>query len=89
VLQLSIEGEKRKKKGQIALTERQMRIIEFIRKSGRITSSDIQKMFTISRQAAHKEIKKLMELEVIEQKAAGRLFTICLNELTQGLTPTI
>jgi len=72
VLQLSIEGKKRKEKGQIALTERQMKIIEFIQKNGRIASSDIQKMFKISRQAAHKEIKKLLELEIIESKGSGK-----------------
>ncbi|RKZ29456.1 hypothetical protein DRQ27_05935 [bacterium] len=72
VLQLSIEGKKRKEKGQIALTERQMKIIEFMQKNGRIASSDIQKMFKISRQAAHKEIKKLLELEIIESKGSGK-----------------
>ncbi len=72
VLQLSIEGKRRKEKGQIALTERQMRIIEFIQNKGRITSGDIQKMFNVSRQAAYKEIKKLIELEIIEQKGSGR-----------------
>jgi len=29
-------------------------------------------MFEISRQAAHKEITKLLELEIIEQKDAGK-----------------
>ena len=72
VLQLSIEGKKRKEKGQIALTERQIKIIEFMQKNGRIASSDIQKMFKISRQAAHKEIKKLLELEIIESKGSGK-----------------
>ena len=72
VLQLSIEGKKRKEKGQIALTEKQIKIIEFIQRNGRITSGDIQKMFNISRPAAYKIIKKLKELEIIEQKGAGK-----------------
>ena len=72
VLQLSIEGKKRKERGQIALTERQMKIIEFIQRNGRITSGDIQKMFNISRPAAYKIIKKLKELEIIEQKGSGK-----------------
>jgi Fic family protein len=72
VLQLSLEGKRRREKGQIALTERQMKIIEFIHRNGRITSGDIQKMFNISRPAAYKIIKKLRELEVIEQKGAGK-----------------
>lgn len=72
VLQLSLEKHKRDQKGQIALSERQMRIIEHIQRNGRITSGEIQKMFGMSRQAAHKEIKKLVELDVIEQKGTGR-----------------
>ena len=72
VLQLSIEGKKRKEKGQIALNEKQIKIIEFIQRNGRITSGDIQKMFNISRPAAHKIIKKLKEFEIIEPKGSGK-----------------
>ncbi len=73
VLQLSIEGKKREKKGQIALTDRQMKIIEFIQRNGKISSGDIQKMFNISRPAAYKIIKKLKELGIIEQKGKGKV----------------
>ncbi len=55
-----------------ALTDRQMRIIESIQKNGRITSGEIQRMFKITRQAAYKEIKKLKELDIIEQKGSGK-----------------
>ncbi|MEO0095921.1 MAG: Fic family protein [candidate division WOR-3 bacterium] len=72
ILQLSIEKRKQKGKGQIALTERQMKIVEFIYNNGKITSSDIQKMFKITRQAVNKEIKKLIMLEVIEKKGVGK-----------------
>ncbi len=72
VLQLSIEKHKKDTKGQIALTEKQMQILEFIMKNGKITSGDLQKMFDISRQAIHKEIKKMMALELIESKGKGK-----------------
>ena len=72
VLQLSLEKHKIDVKGQIALSERQMRIIEHIQSNGRITSGEIQKMFGISRQATHTELKNLMELDIIEQKGAGK-----------------
>lgn len=72
VLQLSIERQKREKKGQISLTERQMKIIEFIHKNGEITSGDMQRIFKITRQAVNKEIKKLLALKVIEMKGSGR-----------------
>ncbi len=72
VLQLSTEKQKRQKKGQIALSESQMRIIELIHRNGRITSGEIQGRFKISRRAAHKELKKLIELDIIQQKGTGR-----------------
>ena len=59
-------------KGQIALTERQMRIVEFINSNGKITVGDIAKMFKISRQAALKEIGKLIKLEVVALKGEKR-----------------
>jgi Fic family protein len=72
VLQLSLEGHKKAARGQVALTEKQTKIIEQIISDGRITSGEIQKMLKISRQAAHKELIKLIELDLIEQKGAGK-----------------
>jgi len=43
-------------------------IMEYISTQGKITSAEIQNMFNISRQAAHKEIKKLLDLDLIEKK---------------------
>ena len=65
VLQLSLEKHKKDAKGQLALTEKQTKVIEHMILNGRITSGEIQKMFKISRQAAHKEIIKLTELNLI------------------------
>jgi predicted HTH transcriptional regulator len=45
---------------------------KIINTTGKITSGDIQKMFKISRQAAHKELKALMELGVIKSQGEGR-----------------
>jgi Fic family protein len=72
VVRLSSERLRKAKRGQIALTERQMQIVEFINTAGKITSGDIQRMFKISRQAAHKEIKALIELGVIKSQGVGR-----------------
>ncbi len=72
VLQLSIEKHKKAARGQVALTERQTKIVEHIISNGRITSGDIQNMFKISRPAAYKEIKKLIELNLIESKGTGK-----------------
>lgn len=72
VLRLSLEKHRNEEKGQIPLSERQMKIVEHIISKGRITSGAIQKMFSISRQAAHKELLKMIELNLIEQKGAGK-----------------
>ena len=72
VLQLSLERQKQREKGQIALTERQMKIVEFIQRNGQISSGDIQKTFKISRQAAYKEIKKLIEQDILEMRGSGK-----------------
>ena len=72
VLRLSSEKLRKDKKGQIALTERQMRIIEHINMSGNITNRDVRKMFTLSNRVALDEINKLIELEILEPKGKGR-----------------
>lgn len=72
VLRLSIEKNKQESRGQIPLTQRQMRIIEHIQAAGKITSGDVAKMFTISRQAALKEISKLVKLGIIKLEGRGR-----------------
>ncbi len=72
VLRLSSEKLRKNKKGQIALTERQMRIIEHINMSGNITNREVRKMFTLSNRVALDEINKLIELEILEPKGKGR-----------------
>jgi len=72
VIRLSSERLRKAKRGQIALTERQMKIVEFINLNGKITNKDIRNMFKISPQAAHKEIKKLLKLEVVKSVGKGR-----------------
>jgi len=68
ILSLSI-----KKSGpQIALTKKQMKIMEKRITNGRITSKEIQEMFKISRQAVHKELKKMIELSVMEPRGEGK-----------------
>ncbi len=57
---------------QIALTEKQMKIMEKVVVNGKITSGEIQEMFKISRQAVHKELKKMIELGVIEPKGENK-----------------
>ncbi len=61
-----------KQKGQIALTERQMRIVEILIKEEKTAIGRISTEFKITRQAALKEMNKLTEFEVIHLKGKGR-----------------
>jgi Fic family protein len=66
-------GSKRKKgQAQIALTPKQMKIVEFINVNGKVTNKDLQGLFNISAQAVHKELVKLVELKVIKPAGEGR-----------------
>jgi Fic family protein len=67
-------GSKKKhgQKAQIALTSRQMKIIEYININGKVTNKDLQGLFKISAQAIHKELAKLVRLKVIKPEGEGR-----------------
>ncbi len=72
VLRLSLEKHKKDSKGQIPLTERQMKLIEYLQQNGKITAGGAAKMFKITRQAALKELTKLVKLEIIKLEGKGR-----------------
>ncbi len=72
VIRLSSERLRRTKKGQIALTERQMKILERIIQDSKITVGEVAEMFGITRQAALKEINKLVSMKVVLLKGKGR-----------------
>lgn len=57
---------------RLELTQKQIKILEKVKKDGRITSKDMQKMFKVSRQAILKEISKLTESGIIELVGKGR-----------------
>lgn len=61
-----------KERGQIALTERQMKIVERIVERGNITNREIREMFGLSDEAVRKEISKLIEMGVLKSKGKGR-----------------
>lgn len=71
ILKLGTE-KKGSSKTQISLTDKQMKIVEFLNAHGRVTNKDLQLLFKISAQAVHAELSKLVELKVIRFKEAGR-----------------
>ena len=72
VTRLSSERLRRTKEGQIALTERQMQIVEHANLNGKITNREVRGMFALSNRAALDEIHKLVELQVLKSEGRGR-----------------
>lgn len=71
VLRLGVKG-KKGSNPQVALTAKQMKIIEQINSRGKVTNRDLQTIFNISAQAVHKELAKLVEMKVIKSQGQGR-----------------
>lgn len=59
-------------KEQIKLSKKQMKIIEYIHLNGQITNLEVKKLFNISRQGAYKDLRRLMDLNLIEKKGGSR-----------------
>ena len=57
---------------QIQLTKRQLKILGGVKDLGQITNSNLQQMLKISRQAVLKEMKKLINMELIDLVGKGR-----------------
>jgi len=72
VIRLSSERLRKTKKGQIALTERQMRIVEMLVQNGKVSIGYVRDQFGVTRQMALKEMNKLTKLGVIKLKGKGR-----------------
>jgi len=73
IVRLSSKRLRKAKGKQIALTERQMKIIEFINQNEKITNRDVREMFKLSNRAALDEINKLLELQVLKSQGKGRV----------------
>jgi ATP-dependent DNA helicase RecG len=64
---------------QKGLTGRQVRTILFAKEKGRVTNKDYQELFSVSRNTATNDLKKLVEAGLLvpsEQKGAGSFFTL-------------
>jgi Fic family protein len=72
VIGLSKDIKLLKEKGQVALTERQMKIVEIIIDKGQITNREMRELFGLSDEGVRKEILKLVKLGVVKRKSKGR-----------------
>ena len=68
VLLLSSDEHRKESGGQVALSERQMKIIEYIHANGSIKTTNLVSIFHISRQAALKELSQMADKELIQMK---------------------
>lgn len=54
------------------LSDREKEIIEMLKKTGKVTSGEIQRKFNISRYTANRYFNKLLDLKIIERKGKGK-----------------
>lgn len=57
---------------RIKLTEKKLKILEYIHLNGSITNSEVRKLLNISRQGAYKDLRSLMDKNIIEKKGGSR-----------------
>jgi predicted HTH transcriptional regulator len=62
------------------LTTRQKDILKYILDHARITSDECTREFGITRDTANRDFKRLMDLELIEQRGSGRATHYILKE---------
>jgi len=55
-----------------SLTDRQKKIVEYINKEGKITTSETKKVLRVLDRAAVKELQRLVKLKIIQSKGKGR-----------------
>jgi len=63
---------KMKDSKQIELTQNKIKILEEIKEKGRTTNKELRKIFKVSRQAILKEMRKLIDIELIELVGKGK-----------------
>lgn len=59
-------------KQRIKLSNKHRKILEHIHLKGNITNSEVQKLLNISRQGAYKDLRYLMDMDIVDQKGGSR-----------------
>ena len=57
---------------RVKLSEKQMKIIEYIHLNGQVNNLEVQELLKISRQGAYKYLRALMDLDLVEKKGGSR-----------------
>jgi Fic family protein len=64
---------------RIKLSPKQRKIIEYINLNGSINNLELQKLLNISRQGAYKDLKKLVDMNLLKKNGGGRSTYYILN----------
>jgi Fic family protein len=60
------------KKPKIKLSNKYKKIVEYIHINGNITNSEVQKLLNVSRQGAYKDLRYLMDIDIVDKKGGSR-----------------
>ncbi len=69
---MSLDKRLKEQKGQLYLNDRQMKVLKHLQTHPRITIGEIQKMFDISRDTANRDLKPLLENNLMKRKGKAR-----------------
>ena len=64
----------------LGLGERGKGIVKLLVKQGKVTSGEIQKIYSVTRDTANRYLKKIIDLKIIERKGSGRFIYYVLRE---------
>ena len=70
--QILLISPKKSEKNRVKLSDKNRKILEHIHRNGTITNSEVQNLLKISRQGAYKDLRYLMDKNIIEQKGGSR-----------------
>lgn len=65
IRKFSLDRRLAKKKGQIFLDERQMKVLEYLQQNGRLTAPEYAQMFKVDDRTARRHLQKLVDLGVL------------------------
>jgi len=72
ILDLSLDRRLKEQKGQIYLNDRQIKVLKHLQLNPRINISEIQRMFDISRDTANRDLRLLLENELVKRIGKGK-----------------
>ena len=72
VLDLSVDKRLKDQIGQVYLNKRQMNILKHLQTNPRITTAEIQEMFDISKDTANRDLRLLLENNLVKRRGKSR-----------------